>query len=346
MGIEVSDSDYVSSYILNSKSCVNSAIAALTIAKTTFILAGDSASANVYSTIVEKLSTQKTKLSNVSDEFINTKSMLNSADRNNITTYDDASGSIKNVGTGVGIGVLSSVAGHTASSFTTNALKTALYRKGASKLHGFAFEVMFADKLNNGLGHRLFTKAIVDGSNKPGSDVIVTRFGKVIGQYELKATGSKYYAQKALSKADSVYANSTIVFTDEMASEVGGNAGGYTLAATKNTATVAKTVSKTTLALKSIGRSAAASGIVGAVVDGGVEAVTKFSSWKNGEITGKQYLSGIGKETAIGGAAGVITGAALAGAAVAGITLTGGTALVVGAIIGGVANWGLHKLFG
>lgn len=346
MGIEVSDSDYVSSYILRSESCVKQAIAALNVAKITFMVARDFTSANMCSTIVDKLATQRTKLSNVSDEFINTKSMLNSVDRNNLTVYDDASGSIRNVGTGVGIGALSSVAGHAASSFTTNALKTALYRKGASQLHGFAFEVMFADKLNNGLGHRLFTKAIVDGSNKPGSDVIVTRFGKVIQRYELKATGSKYYAQKALSKTNSVYADSMLVFTDEMAGEVGGNAGGFTLATTKKTASVAKTASKTTLALKSIGRSAAASGIVGAVIDGGVEAVTKFSSWKNGEITGKQYLSGIGKEVAIGGAAGIVTGAILAGTAVAGITLTGGTALVAGAIIGGAANWGLHKLFG
>lgn len=346
MSIEMSGSDYVNTYLKNSSAYVKNAITALNSAKTTFNLAGDTTSAYKCSTVINKLNTQKTKLNNVASDFEATKATLEYVDRHNTTTYDSSTGDIKNAGAGVAIGTLSSVFGHAAASGSLNALKTAIYRKGASQLHGFAFEVMFADKLNSGLGHKLFTKAIVDGSNKTGSDVIVTRFGKIIEKYELKATGTKSYAKKALSKANSAYKDSTIVFTDEMAKEVGGKSGGYTLSATKSTATAAKTYSKATLALKSIGKSAASSGVVGAVVDGGLEAVTKFSSWKSGKITSKQYFGGIAKEAAIGGAAGAITGAVLATAAVAGITLTGGTALIAGAVIGGVANWGLHKLFG
>lgn len=346
MSIEMSGSDYVNAYIKNSSMCVKNAITALNSVKTTFTLAGDTTSAYKCSTLVNKLTTQKTKLNNVSSDFEVTKATFDYVDRHNTTTYNSSTGEIKNAGAGVAIGTLSSVFGHAAASNSLNALKTALYRKGASQLHGFAFEVMFADKLNNGLAHKLFTKAIVDGSNKPGSDVIVKRFGKIIKTYELKATGTKAYARKAISKTNSVYKGSILVFTDEMAKEVGGKSGGYTLSATKSTATAAKTYSKATLALKSIGKSAASSGVVGAVVDGGLEAVTKFSAWKSGKITGKQYLGGVAKEAAIGGAAGAITGAVLATAAVAGITLTGGTALIVGAVIGGVANWGLHKLFG
>lgn len=346
MSIEIKNSDYVSSYITNSNANIQAAIQAINSAKVTFMVAGDNTSAYTCSAIINNLSNHKSNLSSVSGEFEKTKATLLNVDKNNTSTYDHDSGEIKNVGVGMGLGALSSVAGHAASSTSINALKTALYRKGASQLHGFAFEVMFADKLNNGLGHKLFTKAIVDGSNKTGSDVIVTRFGKVLEQYELKATGSKAYAKKALSKANSAYKDSTIIFTDEMASEIGGNAGGYTLAATKSTASAAKSSSKAALALKSIGKSAAASGVVGAVVDGGMEAVTKFADWKSGKISGKQYLTGIGKEAAIGGTAGVITGTVLATAAVAGVTLTGGTALIAGAVIGGIANWGLHKLFG
>lgn len=346
MSIEMSGSDYVNTYLKNSSTCVKNAITALNSAKTTFTLAGDTTSAYKCSTMVNKLTAQKTKLNNAASDFEATKATLEYVDRHNTTTYDSSTGDIKNAGAGVAIGTLSSVVGHAAASGSLNALKTAIYRKGASQLHGFAFEVMFADKLNSGLGHRLFTKAIVDGSNKTGSDVVVKRFGKIIERYELKATGTKSYAKKALSKANSAYKDSIIVFTDEMAKEVGGKSGGYTLSATKSTATAAKTYSKATLALKSIGKSAASSGVVGAVVDGGLEAVTKFSAWKSGKITGKQYLGGIAKEAAIGGATGAITGAVLATAAVAGITLTGGTALIAGAVIGGVANWGLHKLFG
>ena len=346
MGIELSDSDYVNTYIKNSSAYIKNAITALNSAKATFTLAGDTASANKCITLVNKLITHKTKLNNVCNDFLATKTTLDYVDRHNTTTYDTSTGEIKNAGAGMAIGTISSVLGHAAASNSLNAFKTALYRKGASQLHGFAFEVMFANKLNNGLGHKLFTKAIVDGSNKPGSDVVVKRFGQIIERYELKATGTKEYAKKALSKANSVYKDSTLVFTDEMAKEVGGISGGYTLSATKSTATVAKTYSKANLALKSIGKSAASSGVVGAVVDGGLEAVTKFSAWKCGKIAGKQYFGGIAKEAAIGGAAGVVTGAVLTTAAVAGITLTGGTALIAGAVIGGVVNWGLHKLFG
>lgn len=346
MSIEMSGSDYVNAYIKNSSTCVKNAITALNSAKATFMLAGDTTSTYKCSTFVNKLITQKTKLNNVASDFEATKATLDYVDRHNTTTYDSSTGEFKNAGAGVALGILSSVFGHAAASNSLNALKTALYRKGASQLHGFAFEVMFADKLNNGLAHKLFTKAIVDGSNKTGSDVIVKRFGKIIETYELKATGTKAYAMKALSKANSIYKGSILIFTDEMAKEVGGRSGGYTLSATKSTATAAKTYSKATLALKSIGKSAVSSGVAGAVVDGGLEAVTKFSAWKSGKITGKQYLGGVAKGAAIGGTAGAITGVVLATVAAAGVTLTGGTALIAGAVIGGVANWGLHKFFG
>lgn len=345
MNIEVSDSDYVSVYIKNSSTCVENAITALNLVKSTFASVGDTTSAYKCSVLVDKLIKQETEINSVAGDFTATKEILKYVDYHNIPAYSQSTNAIENVESGVGIGALASVLGHATASNSLNALKTAIYRKGASQLHGFAFEVMFADKLNNGLGHRLFTKAIVDGSNKTGSDVIVKRFGKVIERYELKATGTKSYARKALSKANSAYKDSIIVFTDEMAKEVGGKSGGYKLSATKATATAAKTTSKATLALKAIGKSAASAGVVGAVVDGGLEAITKFSDWNSGKITPEQYFASIGKEAAIGGAAGVITGAVLTTAAVLGVTLTGGTALIAGAVIGGVANWGLHKLF-
>ena len=350
MSIEVGNLDYVGAYIADSNANIQVAIQAINSAKTMFMLADDKASAHKCSEIVSGLKIHQSTLNNVSREFEKTKNTLLSIDKERIApnidknnTTANNSDSVRNIGLGVGVGALASLVGNAAASSSLNALKTAIYRKSASQLHGFAFEVMFANKLNNGLGHRLFTKAIVDGSNTPGSDVIVTRFGKVLERYELKATSSKAYAKKALS--NSAYKDSTLIFTSEMAEEVGGKSGKYTLAATKKTASVAKSSSKAALAVKSIAKSAAASGVVGAVVDGGIEAVSKFSDWKSGEISSKEYLSGIGKEVAIGGVAGAITGAVLTGAAVAGVTLTGGLALVAGATIGGLVSWGLHKLF-
>lgn len=350
MSIGVSDSDYVSFYITNSGTCVENAVSALRSAESAFTLGMDSASAYKCATIINSLSNQARTLHSISSEFENTKEKLNSVDRSSSNTFNKTFDSLGNFGSGSVFGSASAIVGHSASSFSLNALNTFKYRGNASQLHGFAHEVMFADKYNYSLGRELFTKATYKGlKNESGKDVVIKKFGNIVGKpNELKTTKSVSYAKDAIKNnaPGGKYAGSKLLFDKEMAEQVNGNTTGISYSSAKSVANAAKTTSPATLALKTIGKSAASAGVVGAVIDGGIEAVTKFSDWKSGKITGKQYFSGIAKEAAIGGAAGAITGAALATAAVLGVTLTGGTALLAGAVIGGIANWGLHKLFG
>lgn len=130
-----------------------------------------------------------------------------------------------------------------------------------------------------------------------------------------------------------------------MAKETGQKAGGISYGETREVANAALSNSKEVLKKSAVVKSAAASGAVSAVLSGGIEAVANLGLLLNQEITGKEYLNTVGKETLIGGMTGAITGAALTGLTVAGVALTGGTAMAFGIGIGCATNWGLHRLF-
>ena len=353
MPIEINDTGYIASCLSMAESSLQDAAGALNHIKSSAVFGKDVYLEESCQRTMNMLLQQKSRVAEVSAQFHSTCNTLKKVDQQNAAAYGKSQAVGNAVLNGAVVGAAASVVGHKAAAYTLNALRTALYRKGASQLHGFAFEVMFADRLNNGLQHQLFTRAVVDGTNETGKDIVLKRFGKEISKYELKATSSLQYAKKAIGKKVKEYGDSILVFTREMAEKCGVKDGGYTIAETKSVASTAKTASKGTLALQSIGKAAASSGVVGAVIDGGFEAVTGFSSWRKGEISSRQYLESIGKEALIGGVAGAVTGGILTGlatlgtvVAAPGLALTGGTALIAGAAIGGVVSWGLHQVLG
>lgn len=343
--ISVSESDEVKFYLNASKASVGEAISALNSANLIFLTSGNAAGSLRCTDAAKRLASCKVRLNDAASSFEETTQTLKQVDRSYDPFYVRAAIWGRDAIKGSLDGMFSSVVGHSAASVSLNAWRSALYRKKAAQLHGFAFEVMYADKLNMGLNHKLFTKAVVDGSNKTGSDVLLKKGEKVLEVFELKATKLKEYAKKAIDKLNGAYKGKTLVFTDEMAKETGQKAGGISYGETREVANAALSNSKEVLKKSAVVKSAAASGAVSAVLSGGIEAVANLGLLLNQEITGKEYLNTVGKETLIGGMTGAITGAALTGLTVAGVALTGGTAMAFGIGIGCATNWGLHWVF-
>lgn len=342
--ISVSESDDVRFYLNASKASVGEAISALNSANLIFLTSGNAADSLRCTDAAKQLTSCKIRLNDATSSFEETTQTLKRVDKSYDPFYVGAVVLGRNAIKGSLDGMFSSIVGHSAASVPLNALKTALYRKKASQLHGFAFEVMYADKLNMGLNHKLFTKAVVDGSNTTGSDVVLKKGAEILEVFELKSTKLKQYAKKAIDKLKGAYKGKTLVFTDEMAKETGQKAGGISYGETRGVANAALSNSKEALKKSAVVKSVAASGAVSAVLSGGIEAVANLGPLLNQEITGKEYWNIVGKETLIGGMTGAITGAALTGTAI-GVTLTGGTAMAIGIGVGCVANWGLHGLF-
>lgn len=289
--------------------------------------------------IKELLQNEYDRLCSVENEILSSQQYLKSVDNGSATPSDR-----ETIITGATAGAGATIAGHFVSTNTISAFITKGYRGGARQIHGFAHEVIFSQtqswKLSN-----LFKTAIVDGSNKTGSDVIVK--GLKTETWELKATKSTQYMKNAAKS--SKYAGSKVAGTSEIAAETGCTSSGVKYSTTLKVGAEAQAKSGFSLALKSLGKSAASGGIAGAVIGGGIEAASKYSAWKNGEITGKEYAKGIAKEAAIEGVAGA-TGAAVAtgvALAVGGTVALPAVAVVgIGVVVGGAVSWGLHKLFG
>ncbi len=354
MSIGMPGSDSMSVYLCNAKSYLENAMNTIGKIEQVFSESDKFFLSEQCSSVNNELNTSNTLLSEVVCEFSNTKEIIEATDDYNAAQYESAAESSGvDAGTAVKgsvVGVAGAMAGHSAARTTINAFITKGYRGAASQLHGFAFEVMYADKLNYSLQHKLFTKAVVDGSNTPGRDVVLTSFGKAYKQFELKAYKNSSQLKHVLKKNSSQYANSTVVTTKEMAKSAGVKSSGISRAKVMKTTDAAVNSSKAALAVKSIGKSALGGGVAGAVIEGGISAVSGFSQWKSGEITSKEYLSSIGKSVAKGAFTGAVAGAAstavLMGVAAAGITLSGGGALLVGAAAGAVAATVAEKAIG
>lgn len=338
MPIEMPEYDGLSVHIANSCCHLQNAVTVLFRIRADLALSGDRNRESECNTLIRNIEDQQAVLAGVSREFSATRAKLTAVDKGLRPHYDPENNRLtQTVTSGAGIGALSSVVGHAVSSVPVNAALTIKYRHNARQLHGFMLEVMLTDKLNYGLQHKLFTKAKFPGTNVTGQDVVVTRFGKQITQFETKAYKDVSRLKRIMRQGK--YQGSVIATTSEAAAETGAYDCRISRNRLMNVTNYARTHSTAALRFKAIGRSAAAGGAVGGVIDGGIAAVSNFSAWKSKQITSKQYFSSIGKEAAIGAATGALTSAILT---VAGVTLTGGTALIAGAVIGGTINGLLH----
>jgi hypothetical protein len=89
-------------------------------------------------------------------------------------------------------------------------------------------------------------------------------------------------------------------------------------------------------------------GAIGGVISGGIEAISGYSAWKNGTISGGQYANNIARETTAGVVSSIAATAAVTAVAAAGapVIATAAVAIGVGIVVGAGVSWLWKKIAG
>ncbi len=214
-------------------------------------------------------------------------------------------------------------------------------------LKGINHEIMYADAQNVRLDNLMTgTKAVLTKSTTAvRDDVVLMRGGRVVGRAQLKDTPNAI--SKTLSQvSDGKYCGTNLIGTKETTAAF--------LKAVENKAESGKTITQKMtssgisstdtgriatetigkkavggLTPKAVGKLAGSSGLVGAAISGGVEAVSAGIDLANDEIDGEEFVGRVAKET-VGGGLSAAGGTAAASVAAAGAaTILAGTAAPV-----------------
>lgn len=204
---------------------------------------------------------------------------------------------------------------------------------------GFVFEHMVARKSNL---FNCFTRAKVLANNKTGQDILIKGLGKS-SVIETKAGNSTYayVIKKRFLNGD--YPNG-VTATKELANKlddlgVKNVNSGISTAETERVAGLSRSSSSVgKFVTKSVLKNAGKAGALGAVIGGGIEAISGYEDYKNGTISGGQYANNIARESTAGfaGAAvttvaiGALSVTALPGVAVAAVGIGVGVAVSAG----------------
>lgn len=214
----------------------------------------------------------------------------------------------------------------------------AFRRAGHSKnLKGVVHEVMAKDCYNAN------PKRILDGTKAQltksttavRDDIVIMKDGSVVGRWQLKDT-AKSINQTIRQVKDGHYAGTMLKGTEETAKAYGeavkngaqvtqkmGSTGIFS-ADTARIATKTIGTAAGKLTGQALGRLAASSGAVGAVISGGVEVIGSARKLAKGQISAKEFTVSVARETAGGGLS-------AAGGSLAATAVATGVATVAGA---------------
>ncbi|HEX3033320.1 MAG TPA: hypothetical protein VHS59_13990 [Bacillota bacterium] len=203
----------------------------------------------------------------------------------------------------------------------------ALNRVGKNpNIKGVIHEQMFVDKFNITPSNILDGKTahLTKSTTAVRDDVIVKQAGKIVKRLQLKDTPGSI--NKTIRQvADGKYQRTVLAGTKETAKQYAKKAG--TKVTQKMTSTGISSETTSSIAQKALGELPTAkalanvagkAGIAGAVISGGVEAVSSAKDWYDGTISGGEFAGRVAKEAAGGGisaSAGTAAGAVATGLA-------------------------------
>jgi hypothetical protein len=179
-------------------------------------------------------------------------------------------------------------------------------------LKGVVHEVLARDLINSNPQNIVSgTKCVLTASPRALRDDLLLKQGaKVVGRMQLKDTAGSI-RQTVRQTADHKYARTLLMGTKETAEAYAQEAAKTGLKVTQkmhstgisssDTARIANKVLGKVSSAQSLGTAAKGSGIAGAVLGAGIEAVTSAKELKEGKITPREYAGRVAKEGVKGG---------------------------------------------